>query len=380
MNNFRTFFIGLLTALISIFIVLGSFSLAMTEGSGLAIPTFIIPSATLPLPNLTPLPGWEGIATPVPPTPATPTEAVPPTCLPPKDWEQIIIQPGDRLEDLAQARGTTVKRLMEANCLDSTDLLPDTVLFIPPLKPTHTATQPVKENKSDVKVVSTYTQVPIQPIPCGAPHGWVTYIVQPGDNLYRLSVQFHTSVYELQVANCLGGSTLITAGQKLLVPNVATITPIPMNTEPPLPKPKKTATAPTTNLSATYAAQTAQAAQHAQETTQAAQHAQETAQAAQHAQETAQAAQHAQETAQAAQHAQETAQADQETAQAGQKQTADAASTAQSQTQTAEAMPPGGNYLPPSGKPAWMVNWLEPFEKWLFGPSPTALSTSFIVQ
>ncbi|MBE3039393.1 MAG: LysM peptidoglycan-binding domain-containing protein [Chloroflexi bacterium] len=343
----------------------------------MAIPTFIIPSATLPLPNLTPLPGWEGTATPVSPTPATPTEAVPPTCSPPKGWEQIIIQPGDRLDDLAQARGTSVERLMDANCLDSTDLLPDTVLFIPPLKPTHTATQPAKENKSDVKVVSTHTPVPIQPIPCGAPHGWVPYIVQSGDNLYRLGQKFHTSVYELQVANCLGGSTLIAVGQRLSVPNVATNTPSPTNAEPPPPKPKKTTPAPTADLSATYAAQTAQAAR--QLTSQAAE--QQTAQAKREIQETDQASQ--QLTAQAEQQAQQqTAQAvkdAQETAQAAQQQTADAASTAQSPTLTAEAPPPSGNSLPPSGEPAWMVNWLEAFKKWLFGPPPTALSASFII-
>ena len=391
MTNLRTLFIGLLTAFTSIFIVIGSFSLAMTEGSGLVMPTFIIPSATLPMPNLTPLPGWEETETPISPTLAILTQAVPLTCMPPKGWEQIIIQPGDRLEDLAQTRGITVNQLMEANCLDSTDLLPDTVLFIPSLKPTHTATQAVKENKSEVKEVSTHTQVPIQSIPCRPPKGWVTYIVQYGDNLYRLSLKFHTSVYNLQIANCLGGSTLITVGQRLSVPYVATNTPVPSNTELPPPTPKKTSPAPTANLSATHAAQTAQAsrqltAQAAEkQTAQAKKDSQETEQAsqqltAQAQQETAQAEKNAQETAQAAQNAQETAQAAQETLQAAQQQTADAISTAQSQTLTAEAPLPNGHYLPPSTKPAWMVKWLEPLKKWLFGSSPSVLSASFPIQ
>jgi len=367
--------------------VIGSFSLAMTEGSGLAMPTFIFPSATLPMPNLTPLPGWKVTETSIAPTLATLTQEGPLTCTPPKGWEQIIIQPGDRLEDLAQSRSITVDRLMEANCLDSTVLLPDTVLFIPPLKPTHTATQAVKENKSDVKEVSTHTLVPIQSIPCQPPNNWVTYIVQYGDNLYRLSIKFHTSIYNLQVANCLGGSTLITVGQKLSVPYVATNTPAPTKTVPPPPTPKKTSPAPTANLSATHAAQTALAAKQLtaqaaeKQTAQAKKEIQETEQASQ--QLTAQAEKNAQETAQADQNAKETeqaAQGAQETLQAAQQQTADAISTAQSQTLTAEPPLPSGYYLPPSAKPAWMVNWLEPLKKWLFGRSPSLLSASFPIQ
>jgi LysM repeat protein len=383
MSNFRNIIIGLLTAFTSIFIVIGSFSLAMTEGSGLAVPTFIIPSATLPMPNLTPLPGWQTTNTPISPTLVTETQAVPQTCTPPKGWEQIIIQPGDRLEDLAKERGISVERLMEGNCLDSTDLLPDTVLFIPPIKPTHTATHVVKEDKPDVQEVSTHTQVPIQTVPCGHPSSWTTYIVQYGDNLYRLSLKFHTTVYDLQVANCLGSSTLINVGQRLFVPNIATSTPVPTNTNIPPPTPKKTTALPTVNLEATHAAQTARAAsqltsQAAKETAQAKKDIQDTQQASQ--QLTAQAQQSQQETAQAAQNSQETAQAAQATLEAAQQQTVDAASTAQSQTLTAQPPAPGGFYLPPSGKSSWVIRWLDPLKKWLFGSSPSGLSASFPIQ
>jgi len=66
---------------------------------------------------------------------------------------------------------------------------------------------------------------------CGPPDGWFSYLVQPGDNLFRLSQELSVTITDLQLANCLGNSVLIRAGEKLFVPFVpahpeTTITPL----------------------------------------------------------------------------------------------------------------------------------------------------------
>jgi uncharacterized protein len=55
------------------------------------------------------------------------------------------------------------------------------------------------------------------PTVCGAPSGWVTYIVQPGDTLFGLSQSLGVPVNDLRTANCLESDQLY-AGQVLYVP------------------------------------------------------------------------------------------------------------------------------------------------------------------
>lgn len=81
---------------------------------------------------------------------------------------------------------------------------------------------------------------------CKPPNGWVQYQVQPGENLYRISLTFNTTVEELKTANCMGDSIVIVSGQLLWVPNVATSTPkatlTPTGTKTNVPKRTSTAT------------------------------------------------------------------------------------------------------------------------------------------
>ncbi len=60
-------------------------------------------------------------------------------------------------------------------------------------------------------------------IVCGPPPGWVIYTAQAGDNLFRLSLRYGTSISALQQANCLTDIS-ISAGQRLYVPPVVVIT------------------------------------------------------------------------------------------------------------------------------------------------------------
>ncbi len=222
---------GLVLGLLSLIIVIGGISLALAEGYVPPPPT---PTATLPpftpgeipLPTLfLPSPTETPSASPVPPT----------NCPPPPGWILVPILTGDTLESLAARYRTTPEALRAANCLLSPNLLPGYGIYVPPV-PTAT------------------------PIPCGPPPGWAQYIVQPGDNLYRISQSYRVTVSQLQQANCLGYSTAIYVGQRLWVPNVATstppaspisiefdtVTPIPTDTPPPTWTPLPTWTPPPT--------------------------------------------------------------------------------------------------------------------------------------
>ncbi len=68
---------------------------------------------------------------------------------------------------------------------------------------------------------------------CGAPAGWVIYIVRQGDTLSALSQAYQVSLGRLQSANCLAISAIY-AGQRLFVPNIATATPLPVSDTPTL--------------------------------------------------------------------------------------------------------------------------------------------------
>jgi LysM repeat protein len=215
--------LGVLAALVSSGIVLGSFVLALTEGrvpvawmpsptatlftaTVAASPTASPPPATLApgAPTFTP----TAIPTATAPPVSAPTATLPPPppdCPPPPGWIQITTAPGDTLRGLAQTYGTTQEALAEGNCLLISRLAPGSYLYVPapPTPP---------------------------PVACGPPAGWVFYTVRPGDTLFGLSLNFGVSVYQLQLANCLVGTNKILAGQRLFVPFAPTQIPSPTST------------------------------------------------------------------------------------------------------------------------------------------------------
>lgn len=78
----------------------------------------------------------------------------------------------------------------------------------------------------------------VSPVPptkenCPLPKNWITYIVNPTDSLYRLSVIYGVSVGDLQKVNCMGNQTVILPGDVIYVPYIPTNTPIIPNTTVP---------------------------------------------------------------------------------------------------------------------------------------------------
>jgi LysM repeat protein len=210
---------GMMAALLSIAIILGSFSLAFAEGGLLlamlrtsaptqSFPAFLTPedhpSAATPVSDsLTQT--YEPITTETLPT-------LPVSCPPPPGWIPFVIQSGDTLEGLALAYNTTISELSQANCLMTTGIIPGTYIYVPGLDP--------PETQSTIS----------PPEACAPPQGWVTYIVQSGDTLSSLSRAFGVPISNLQSANCLGTSTRLITGQQLFVPNIPTRTPLPTQT------------------------------------------------------------------------------------------------------------------------------------------------------
>lgn len=206
MDKPRGFTSGLMTALASILLVAGAAFLSLSEGQVKLDPIFV-PYPTLPVYDYSfptsPTTDYENpINTQFAPT----SNQI--ACIAPHGWLPYRVLPDDTLETLAQIFPASSQEIVAANCLLG-DVLPvSSIIYLPPGS-------------------ATSTLVPTQaPILCGPPAGWIRYLIQPLDNLFRLSLAFGVSIPELQLANCLGNSTTIFTGEYLMVPNVPTRTPI----------------------------------------------------------------------------------------------------------------------------------------------------------
>lgn len=196
---------GLLLGLLSVLIVVGGMSLALAEGYVPQPPP--TPTETQPASRSAPPEAVSSTPSPIPTETVTASPIPPTNCPPPPGWILAPILPGDTLDSLAFRYRTTPAALMAGNCLVSPYILPGYGIYVP-APPTNTVAA------------------------CGAPFGWVRYTVQPGDNLYRISLLYRITVTELKQANCLT-SDVISVGQLLWVPNTVTSTPpaTPINIE-----------------------------------------------------------------------------------------------------------------------------------------------------
>ena len=249
MSDLRQALLGILVALISSSIVLGSIALALTEGRQ---PLALAPSPTLTMNPLllTPVdtpaagePTFTSSPTSLPA--ATATLQATPRCQPPPGWRQVDIMPGDTLDVLSMLYAISIAELRESNCLASDQLQPGTFIFAPGQTPTLEATPTM--SPSPEQPGSQKTQPKKQPPRCGPPSWWVIYYVRRGDTLSRLAASTGTTVSQLQKANCLGGSTFIRVGQRLYVPHLP---PLPLPTRTPTRRPP-TATPEPTNTPVT---------------------------------------------------------------------------------------------------------------------------------
>jgi LysM repeat protein len=154
--------------------------------------TVISVETPTPIPTLTATPeeGEEG-TTPTPTTEAEPTPTTAPkaTAAPPTGTEfEYVVKAGDSLWGLALRFGTTVEQIKSRNGLTSDIIYKGQKLIL-----------------------------------AGTDQGQtVTHIVQPGENLFRISLKYGTTVEAIAALNNIINPSFVYAGQKLTVPKGTT--------------------------------------------------------------------------------------------------------------------------------------------------------------
>ncbi|UCH59390.1 MAG: LysM peptidoglycan-binding domain-containing protein [Anaerolineales bacterium] len=234
MSALRQALLGILAAMLSTAILMGSIFLALAE-SGQKLARAIPPT---PLPSVnTPAPGEPTFtASPTPLPTSTPTLQAISLCSPPNGWVQVEVQPGDTIASIAQAYGVSIEALRQANCDYTFDTIPfQTYLNVPlpTITPSFTATSTETNTLEPSPTPRSPRATKVPSTACGnPPRSWVVYIVKGGDTLYKIASSRATTVAELKFYNCLS-SDLIHPGDRLYVPYVPT--PVPSATKPPPP-------------------------------------------------------------------------------------------------------------------------------------------------
>ncbi len=153
--------------------------------------------------------GAAGPTTGDSPAPA-PTSA--PTAVPtPVSGFRYVVQRGDNYYRIARRFGVTVQAIYAANNVANPNLLyAGSVLIIPGVSGPAPATGGPAPTQAAPAPAPTATLSPAE-VP-----GAFTYVVQRGDNLYRLSVRFGTTVARIKQLNNLTGD-IIYIGQVLII-------------------------------------------------------------------------------------------------------------------------------------------------------------------
>ena len=146
------------------------------------------------------VPGEE---TPVPTTAAvTPDDTS--TNQPVASGTQYTVAPGDSLSSIARRFNTTVGALVQLNGITNPNrILVGQILNLPGSGDSAT---PVPTNPAPT------------PIPTQVPDTPTTYVIQPGDNLYRIALRNGISLTDLAEANNITNFNLIFIGQTLTLP------------------------------------------------------------------------------------------------------------------------------------------------------------------
>ncbi|MBN1976382.1 MAG: LysM peptidoglycan-binding domain-containing protein [Anaerolineae bacterium] len=143
----------------------------------------------------------EATPTEAPPT-AVPPTAIPPTAVPPTSAPApttapstggtvtYIVQRGDTLYSIARRYGTTVEAIASANGITNPNL---------------------------IRVGQKLT-IPTSGSPVPPPSGGTTYVVQPGDNLFRIALRYNMSYLYLASYNGISDPSRIYVGQVLRIP------------------------------------------------------------------------------------------------------------------------------------------------------------------
>lgn len=169
----------------------------------------ITPEATQeasPSPEATQEPSSEATEEPATQTPPTTTPGA----------ATHVVQRGENLYRIALRYGTTISALAQANGIVNPSLIfVGQVLTIPGTGPAPVQTPTPAPSPSPTSPVET------------------TYIVVPGDTLFRVAVRFRTTIAALLAVNNIPNPNIIYVGQRLNIPGAPSATPEPQPTEAP---------------------------------------------------------------------------------------------------------------------------------------------------
>ncbi len=130
-----------------------------------------------------------------------------------------VVQPGDTLSSIARRTNTTVQALAQLNGIVNPDrILAGQTLFVGSNVGGPVVTTPLPVVTVPVVATSAAQPVIVTAVPGNAVTQTGTYIVQPGENLFRISLRFNVSLSELIRANGITNANRIFAGQQIIIP------------------------------------------------------------------------------------------------------------------------------------------------------------------
>jgi LysM repeat protein len=211
MHDLRGLGNALVIALVSMALVAGALTISSIEFTQTESPTATLEVLPSPVP-LTATPSLVPSATPdfslISATPSiipsfTVTSTPPANCQIPSGWLQITVQAGETLASIAAKYRALPADVQRANCLPTSNVVPGTIIYVPPVPPNTTAA--CIQGRA----------------------GWTkSYTVRAGDNLYRIGYDHYTTLDDMRRVNCRVGDTIY-VNELLWVPNVASRTPPP---------------------------------------------------------------------------------------------------------------------------------------------------------
>lgn len=197
-------------------------SQAMAEEPTL-MPLVTQPAFITQVPPSTPGPSFE---TPLPEVPVNPTQPpIEPTAEAPTEKSYIVVA-GDTLFKIALEFGVSVDEIAQANGIINIDSLEVGQELIIPAPNSTGVTEPVEpvepgevdqgtdqETDSEGEAASSTPQ----PTPVSASGG--VHIVKPGDNLFRIGLQYGCSVDQLSAYNGITNPNRISVGMEIKIPD-----------------------------------------------------------------------------------------------------------------------------------------------------------------
>ncbi len=169
----------------------------------------IVPTAQESVPTDTPSPS---ATVTLPPSP-TPTQDTPET----QEFPGRVVhtvQVGDTVGELATLYDSTVDAIVSANGLSQSALIRVGQALVIPVRLSAPATS--TPTVTPVAPVVVSTAIP-------APPTTIVYVVQAGDTLYRIAARYNTSISAIAQLNGITNVNLIRIGQQLIIPTGGTV-------------------------------------------------------------------------------------------------------------------------------------------------------------